>query len=123
MILKEVTKASELGRDVEFVREGTSLKEVIFFIDGKEVRIRQSDYYHIKVFVRDVPAPVIRHELCGTVNGVEVAQVFDSEDAAREAREKFDLSGLKCDLQIDEVEVPVNEDGQPLAVVECDIPF
>lgn len=81
MKLKNIKKASELtGGNIEFVIEDSSIAEVILYSDGQEVHIKAS--YGIRVYVRQDFEPVDRFVLTGTVRGLAVHEIFESESEA-----------------------------------------
>ena len=84
--IKSVNEVTLPGVRVEFVTEGTLLKEVIFRPEGSEDSwsIRPGPAYQesLKVFRRSMFETVERFRLSGTVLGVRVQEDFDTRNEA-----------------------------------------
>ena len=130
MKLVQINTARELklpGTSVEFVTEGSALKEVILRPEGEEesYSIKPADTYsgNIRVFIRREYEVVDKWRLTGTLCGFPISKDFDSEPEAKKGLDKVHASveGAK----IAPVKVRVDEAGEPVKSQPHldDIPF
>jgi hypothetical protein len=116
MKLASAKKDSELslqGITFETEYHDSTLKSVTMRDgNGGIVRIAQGEYSGIKALVPAQPTMVKRHKVSGTVAGLPVSQMFETEYDAARAKHHYERKLAEHDdakLTIEVVEVPEDE--------------
>lgn len=132
MKLKEIKTAREVllpGIRVEFVIEGTALKEVILQPEGEEVSyaIKSGENYTstIKLFERLEYETKTVTRLSGTFMGLKVQEDFDNIGEANRRIDELGAVAATDGLMVKPAQVKVDETGFPLSNsdIDSDIPF
>lgn len=130
MKLKAITTAREVvlpGIRVEFVTEGTSLKEMILSPenDDRSYSVRPVDTYSatLKVFQRLEFETKTVYRLKGVFMGLKVHEDHDTESKALQRRLELDLKDTDAILEVVQVEIRVDDSGEPVPGLDNDIPF
>ena len=129
MKLVEIKAAKGLklpGIRVEFVTEGTSIKEVILRPEEGEtsflIKAGASYAECLKLFERVQFENKTVHRVKGTLLGLAVQQDFDTPEAASKRIDELMDQDANADLTVAPATVLVDEVGEPVAGVD-DIPF
>lgn len=128
MKLREIKTARELklpGIRVEFVTEGTSLKEVILRPEEGDTSylVKPGASYAdcLKAYERIQFETKTVHRVSGTLLGGGFQQDFDTPEAASKRIDELRDQDPHLDLGVQPVNVIVDEAGEPVAT--DDIPF